>query len=77
MSTELSHCVCNEIVTQVLRDTGIHAETEVGLVAKFCPTQNEIGDWTVTCELGLLTEMDSVISTVQVCPNGSDWSLPG
>lgn len=59
----------NETITLILHDIEICAETNFGMVAKFCSTQNEINDCILTYELGLLTEMDNLIFKV-------DFTLP-
>lgn len=54
----------NETITLILHYIEICAETNFGMVAKFCSTQNETEDCVLMYELGLLTEMDNLIFKV-------------
>lgn len=58
----------NETITLILQYIEICAETNFGMVAKFCSTQNEIEDCVLIYELGLLTEMDNLIFKVDFTP---------
>lgn len=65
----------NETSTLILQYIEICAETNFGMVPKFCSTHNEIEDCVLICELGLLTETDNLIFKVDFTPPPQRISL--